>query len=125
MSDKTQCRIPRRAGASVAFLGVELSDAMILLVSVFAGLFCGSFLQWGNYGYILMPVGGFFLNRMYIDWQSRTLPGAARKFFYSLGVKGYSPTLDSQKNVYVGDGRIANLGSSQHLNELIEKSKRR
>lgn len=124
MSSQGDVRIPKRAGSNVAFLGVELKDATIVICSVFLGLFCGSALDWGNIGYICMPVGGYFINRAYVDWQSRTLPGAVRKFFFSHGLAGYSPALDSQKTVYVGDSKVANLAATKQLDNLIAAAKR-
>lgn len=81
-------RIPRRGNAGVAFLGVEIKDAVIVIGSVFAGLLCGSAFDMGNVGYLGMPIGGYFVNRLYIDWQTKTLPGAFRNFLFSKGLWG-------------------------------------
>lgn len=101
MSD--QAYIPKRAGANVAFLGVELKDAAILIASVFLGIICGSFFGWGNLGYLGMPLAGYFLNRIYIEWQSRNPRGVVRRYLFKLGLAGFSKTFTSQQIVFVGD----------------------
>ncbi len=101
MSD--QAYIPKRAGAGVAFLGVELKDAAIVIASVFVGIFAGSAFDLGNFGYIGIPLLGYFCNRVFIEWQSRNPRGLVRRALYQLGVSGYSKALSSQQIVFVGD----------------------
>ncbi len=98
-----QAYIPKRAGANVAFLGVELKDAAILIASVFLGILSGSMFGMGNLGYLGMPLAGYFLNRIYIEWQSRNPRGVVRRQLFKLGLTGYSKTLSSQQTVFVGD----------------------
>ncbi len=117
-------RIPKRGDADVAFLGVEIKDAIIVIGSVFVGLFCGSALDMGNVGYLGMPFGGYVLNRWYIDWQSKTLPGALRNFLFSLGLAGYSESLKSQKTVFIGNNQIINPSASQVVDEYMKKATR-
>lgn len=117
-------RIPKRGDAGVAFLGVELQDAVIVIGSVFAGLFCGSALDMGNVGFLGMPFAGYVVNRAYIDWQSRTLPGAFRNFLFSVGLSGYSDSLKTQKAVFIGDNQIINPAASQVVDEFTKKATR-
>ena len=58
-------RIPRHGKAGVAFLGVELGDAAIVIVSVFLGLIVG--MRYGPPAYLGIPVTGFFINKLYVD----------------------------------------------------------
>ncbi len=117
-------RIPRRGNAGVAFLGVEIKDAVIVIGSVFAGLLCGSAFDMGNVGYLGMPIGGYFVNRLYIDWQAKTLPGAFRNFLFSKGLWGYTDSVRSQKTIFVGDGVGINTASGAVLDEFMSKAKR-
>jgi hypothetical protein len=117
-------RIPKRGDAGVAFLGVEIQDAIIVIGSVFVGLFCGSALDMGNVGYLGIPIAGYAVNRLYIDWQSKTLPGAFRNFLFSLGFAGYSESLKSQKTVFIGDNQIINPAASQVVDEYMKKATR-
>lgn len=115
-------RIPKRGDAGVAFLGVELQDAVIVIGSVFVGLFCGSVLEMGNVGFLGIPIAGYAVNRVYIDWQSRTLPGAFRNFLFSVGLSGYSDALKNQKTIFVGDNQIINPAASQVVDEFVKKA---
>lgn len=101
-------RIPRRGDAGVAFLGVELKDAWLVLGGVFCGLFAGSVFQMGTAGYIGFPIGGYMLNRVYIEWQNNNLPGVFRCRLFSRGITGYSPTIRAQNVVYTGDAVVIN-----------------
>lgn len=117
-------RIPKRGDAGVAFLGVEMQDAIIVIGSVFVGLFCGSALGMGNVGYLGIPIAGYAVNRVYIDWQSRTLPGAFRNFLFSIGLSGYSDALKSQKTIFIGDNQIINPAATQVVDVFTEKATR-
>jgi hypothetical protein len=117
-------RIPKRGDARVAFLGVELQDAVIVIGSVFVGIFCGSALDMGNVGFLGIPIAGYAVNRVYIDWQSRTLPGAFRNFLFSVGLSGYSDALRSQKTIFIGDNQIINPAASQVVDMYTKKAKR-
>lgn len=125
MTRQTTFKIPRKGGANVAFLGAELKDAVPVLASVFIGIFCGSALGWGNFGYLGIPVGGYFINRMYIDWQGKTLPGAFRNFLFSKGLAGYSKVLKSQKTVFKGDGVVINQGTKKMIDLIVSKSSKK
>jgi hypothetical protein len=109
--------IPRFAKAGVAFLGVEFNDALILFASIFLGLFMGPSL--GTGAYLGIPVAGFFINRLYIDWRSAALPGQVRAFLFSTGMGGYSKAFKSRQVVFVGDGVVINTGSSKMLDDII------
>jgi hypothetical protein len=125
MTRETTFKIPRKGGANVAFLGAELKDAVPVLASVFIGIFCGSALGWGNLGYLGIPFAGYFLNRMYIDWQSKTLPGAFRNFLFSKGLAGYSQALKSQQTVFKGDGLVINPGTSQRIDHAVDQTQKK
>lgn len=105
--------IPRHGNAGVAFLGVEFGDAIILLASVFIAIPVGA--QVGTLAFLGIPAAGFFLNRLYIDWRANSLPGQSARFFYGLGILGYSKGLSSRSVVYVGDGRVINPGNNQRI----------
>lgn len=116
-------RIPRRGGSGVAFLGVELKDATILLASLFLGLFCGSTFEMGNTAYLGFPVGGYFVNRLYVDWHSKSAPGALRNFLFSKGIWGYTSAFKKQKTLFIGDGTGINKQTKKWLDGLYEKCK--
>jgi hypothetical protein len=120
-----QFRIPRRGDAGVAFLGVELKDAWLVLGGIFGGLFAGSAGGMGTAGYFGFPVAGYMLNRIYIDWQSNNLPGAFRCRLFSRGIPGagYSPTIKTQKVVYVGDAVVINPASSSVIDDVLQHRK--
>jgi len=112
-------RIPRHGDAGVAFLGVELKDAWLVLGGVFCGLFAGSIFQMGTTGYLGFPIGGYMLNRLYIEWQNNNLPGVFRCRLFSRGLAGYSPTIRAQKIIYVGDAVVLNPASSRLIDAVI------
>lgn len=118
-------RIPRRGGSGVAFLGVELKDATILLSSLFLGLVCGTAFEMGNTAFIGFPVGGYFANRVYVDWQAKSTPGAFRTYLFSKGIWGYSAALEKQKTLFVGDSTVINRQSKHWLGQAVEKSRNR
>ena len=99
-------KIPRFANAGVAFLGVELNDALILICSVFVGLATGT--QFGPAAYIGVPVAGFFLNKLFIDWRSKSLPGQTRVYLFQVGLVGYAGGFKGGDVVFVGDGVVIN-----------------
>ena len=99
-------KVPRYGNAGVAFLGVELSDALILIVSVFVGLAAGT--QFGPVAYIGVPVAGFFLNKLFIDWRSKSLPGQTRVYLFQVGLVGYAGGFKGGDVVFVGDGVVIN-----------------
>lgn len=117
-------RIPKRGDAGVAFLGVELKDTAIVICSLFVGLFCGSALDMGNAGYLGIPIGGYAVNRLYIDWQSKNLPGALRNFLFRVGLSGYSDSLKSQKTVFIGNNQIINPAASRVVDQFTTIAKR-
>ncbi len=119
-----QAYIPKRAGAGVAFLGVELKDAVIVICSVFIGIFAGSVLQAGNFGYIGIPLLGYFCNRLFIEWQSRYPRGIVKRALFRVGLSGYSKTLSSQKVVFVGDNNPTQIATySKFIKELSDGSR--
>jgi len=113
--------IPRHGNAGVAFLGVEFGDAFIVIGSVFAGLFVGSLI--GVPGYLGVPMGGYFLNKLYVDWRSKSLPGQFRQRLFELGLAGYGRHFRAAEVVLVGDATVINPGSSGLLDELSRRAR--
>lgn len=113
--------IPRRGRAGVAFAGVEMADAWILLASFPIALLVGGFFGVGSKAYIGIPVAGFFLNRTLLQWQSQQLPGAVREWFFSTGLAGYSKSLKSQNVVFHGDNTI--LVPGRRIDAFLQKLK--
>jgi hypothetical protein len=96
--------IPRHGNAGVAFIGVELKDATIVIVSVFVGIVVGW--QTGPLGYLGVPAAGFFLNKVYIDWRKNTLPGQTRLQLFKAGLAGYGRGFKSADVLFVGDAAV-------------------
>lgn len=117
----SQFRIPRRGGANVAFLGVELGDAWILLASIFIALIVGAVFHGGAAAFIGIPVGGYFVNRIYIDWKNKQLPGAVKLWFFARGLSGFGVKIKSQQVVYTGDNTIINKNSGRFLDGIQKK----
>ena len=113
--------IPRHGKAGVAFLGVEFGDAFIVIGSVFAGLLIGS--QIGLAGYLGVPMGGYFLNKLYVDWRSKSLPGQFRQRLFELGLAGYGRHFKAAEVVFVGDATVINPGSSALLDDISQRTR--
>ena len=115
-------KIPRYADAGVAFLGVELNDALILIASVFLGLAAGT--QFGAPAYIGVPVVGFFVNKAFIDWRSKSLPGQFRVVLFRIGLVGYSRAFKGGDVVFVGDATVINPASGE-LADAVTATRRK
>lgn len=116
-------KIPRRGKAGVAFAGVELADAWILLASIPLAIIVGGFFGGGTKAFIGIPVVGFFLNRTLLEWQSHQMPGALREWMFSHGIAGYSGKLDSQQTIFTGDNTILIPGRRpEHLVQALKES---
>lgn len=113
-------KIPRHGRAGVAFLGVQLKDAVILISSVFIGLIVGKFI--GFSGYVGIPVLGYFANKTYLDWKSARLPGYLRLFLFAHGIAGYSSAFKQRNTIYIGDGVVINPGSAAMLDVISSTS---
>jgi hypothetical protein len=111
--------IPRHGNAGVAFLGVELRDATIVIASVFVGLAAGARL--GTLWYIGVPVAGYFLNKLYIDWRSNALPGQLRQTLFEQGLIGYGRAFRGADVVFLGDSRVINPQSRELLDDMSAK----
>lgn len=110
MSD-SQVKIPKYAGAGVAFAGVEIKDCFILLGSAILGFICGAFLNLGVKGYVGIPAIGYFVNTWYLEWKEDAAPGHLRAVLYRYGIVGYSRAFPSANVVYVGDSKPLNPAS--------------
>ena len=109
--------IPRYGDAAVAFLGVEISDTYLLIASIFVGLILGT--KFGMAAYIGIPVGSYFLTKLWLDWKSSQLPGSFRTFLYRKGYSGYSTGLKDKNVIFHGDGVILNKGFDDQESEMI------
>lgn len=119
---QTSFKIPRRGGAGVAFMGVEMADALIFLVSIPLALVLGSLFGMGTKAYLGVPVAGFFLNRTLIEWRANQLPGAFREWLFAHGIAGYSKRLNSQSVVYTGDATVVLPGRRiEHLLQALKE----
>lgn len=121
VSTEEDLTIPKHARAGVAFLGVEFHDALILILSVFLGLFAGFVMKMDVAGYLGVPILGYILNRAYINWRSNQLPGQLQGWLYAHGLLGYSRALNKRAQKYVGDARVGNLGSLDMVDALINE----
>jgi hypothetical protein len=118
MSNDGEFEIPRHASAGIAFLGVDLNDALILIGSIFVALGAGAVL--GGMYYIVVPIIGYVLNRIYLDWRTNALPGDLRAKLYAAGIVGYSRALQSRDTVYVGDAVVINPDSLSDAGVVID-----
>jgi hypothetical protein len=102
--------IPKHSAAGVAFLGVEFNDSLVAILGVFVGLGVG--LEYGAMACIGCAVGGFFLNKAYLDWREGLPPGHMRARLFRMGILGYSGAFKAGDVVFVGDATVINPGSS-------------
>jgi hypothetical protein len=109
--------IPRYGNAGVAFLGVEIGDTYLLIASVFLGLILGA--RGGMSFYVGLPVGGYFLTKLYLDWKSGQLPGSFTALMYTKGLTGYSSALKAKNVIYHGDSIAINKGFAEQEKEML------
>ena len=112
--------VPKYGSAGVAFLGVEMADAWIVIVSVFVGLGVGT--QVGVVAYVGIPVAGFFANKWYVGWRSKALPGQLKTFLFRIGLVGYSKSFKGGDVVFVGDSDVINPDAGE-LVEHVERAR--
>jgi uncharacterized membrane-anchored protein YitT (DUF2179 family) len=110
-------QIPRYGNAGVAFLGVEVKDTYLLIACVFVGLVVGA--RVGAIAYIGIPLGGYFITTLYLDWKDGQLPGSLSAFLYTKGIRGYSPGLSERNVIYHGDAVIMNKGFEEQEKEML------
>lgn len=108
MSDE---HVPKHGKKDVAFAGAQLSDAWLLIASVFLALFVGSTVGW--LAYIGIPVLGFGLTKAYIQWKNNNLPGYLAVILYRLGIAGYSSAFNRKKKRFIGDSKVVNPSALQ------------
>lgn len=113
-------RIPRHAKAGVAFLGVELNDALILIASIFIGLFAGR--VYGTGAYLGVPAAGYWLNKQYVQWRSGTLPGQFKAWLFRMGIRGYNGPFSSNKVIFAGDSTVTNPSSRKMVKQIIKET---
>ncbi|MCX4151038.1 MULTISPECIES: hypothetical protein [Paraburkholderia] len=114
-----QFHIPRHGGAGPSLLGVEFKDTYILIVSIFVGIGVGRL--FGAMFYLGIPFVGYHVNKQYLEWKSRSLPGFFRTFLFEIGLWGYSKAFRSQKVVFIGDDRAITPGNKRVLLESDKK----
>ena len=114
-------KIPRYADSGISFVGVELKDATILIVSIFAGLIGGTSFGLGMVGYVGIPLGGYALNRLLITLQSRHLPGSLRAWLFSYGLAKFG-SIRGQKTLILGSNRTMNPAANAKCNELCAQA---
>jgi hypothetical protein len=112
--------IPKHGGAESAFLGVEFQDTYILIISVLVAIVAGKL--WGTWAYLVIPFGGYHLNKLYIDWRDDLLPGFVQAWLFRFGIRGYSGAFPSQRTRYVGDAAIINRGSRRLVQAQAARS---
>ena len=112
-----QYKIPRYADSGIAFVGVELKDATILITSIFAGLIGGTSFGMGMVGYVGIPLVGYVLNRLLITLQSRHLPGAFRVWLFSYGLASFG-SVKGQKTLILGSNRTMNPSANARQKTL-------
>lgn len=113
MSDR-QIIIPKFAGAGVAFAGVEIQDASLLLAGVLVGFVAG-WLGLGLKGFVGIPLVCYFATTWYLEWKEGTAPGQLRTILYRAGLVGYSRAFPTANMVYIGDSKALNPASRQLL----------
>jgi|GEM_PF-3020885 len=111
-------RIPARANAGIAFAGVELSEAMPLVVCAIIGLF-GSKIFGGSF-FVVVLIGGFLASKELVKFKKGRLDGFLTAYLYVHGLDGYSIAFNSAKKRFIGDGQGINTGSSVFVDECIE-----
>ena len=117
-------RVPKNGKAGVAFAGVAIADASPLLASIFIGLVVGQFIGW--VGYVGVPVAGYVVTKVYIDWKKGRLPGHLSALLYKNGLGSYSRAFDKKNKVFVGNSSVVNPSSEKlvdaaHQNKQAEK----
>lgn len=114
-------KIPPKAKAGVAFAGVELGDAYILIGSVFVGIGGGQAFGWP--AYIFIPFLGYTLNKMYLNWKNGRLPGFLATFLYKRGILGFSRAFDKQEKLFIGNGAVINPDSGIFIDAVTRQSR--
>jgi len=108
MSDE---HVPKHGKKDVAFAGAQLSDAWLLLGSIFVALVVGSTVGW--LAYVGVPVLGFGLTKAYIHWKGEHLPGHLAVILYRWGIAGYSSAFNRKKKRFIGDSKVINPSALQ------------
>jgi hypothetical protein len=121
MSADRQVHIPRHAGSGISFAGADVKDAWIVISSGVLAIVAGGLLHLGTLAFIGFPVAGYFINRMYVDWKTRALPGQFQATLYRLGLSGYSRGFPTQAMVYVGDSQPGSGDSRRLVSEAIAR----
>jgi len=116
-TDQQLQEIPRYGGSGVAFLGVEVQDTYLLIVSVFGGLILGS--KWGMPAYLGLPAAGYFLTKLYLDWKSGQLSGSFMTYLFTKGFRGYSSGFKDGNVIYHGDSVIMNKAFGEQEEEML------
>jgi hypothetical protein len=103
--------VPKHGKAGVAFAGVEMKDAWLLIGSTFVGLILGSLFGW--IAYVGIPLLGYIGTKQYVEWKSSRLPGYFAELLYRFGVAGYSAAFDRKQKLFIGDAKVVNPSALQ------------
>lgn len=114
--------IPRFGGSGSSFFGAELGDSWLFIGSIVAGLIAGHF---NVLLYAVVPAAGYMLNREYVHWLASGPPGRLRCWLYELGLVGYPAGHVSPKVVIVGDARGVCPASTDLLDAVEQRLRRR
>jgi len=121
MASETHVHIPRYGGAGVAFAGAEVDDAKLSIGGVVLGLIVGGLFHVGTPAFLGFPIGGFILNKLYIEWKAGKLPGQIRATLFHMGWGGYSSAFPTQDMVFVGDAQAGSHDSVDLVSDLMTR----
>ncbi|NHR07805.1 hypothetical protein HA052_21680 [Chromobacterium haemolyticum] len=114
--------IPENGKAGVAFAGVELKEAYLLIFGGIAGLFSG--IKFGPEFYLGIPIASYIINKSWLSWKKAQLPGFFRSWLFAKGWFGYSDALNKQSKVFIGDNKPINPESAKMIVDKIIKGKK-
>lgn len=114
--------IPANGKAGVAFAGVELKEAYLLIFGGIAGLFSG--IKFGPEFYLGIPIASYIVNKAWLSWKKAQLPGFFRSWLFAKGFMGYSDALNRQSKVFIGDNKPINPESEKMIVDKIIMGKK-
>lgn len=114
-------KVPRHGKAGVAFAGVSLAEASPLIASIFIGLMVGSFIGW--MGYVGVPILGYAITKLYLDWKKGRLPGHLSVTLYNTGLIPFSKAFNKKKKVFVGNSTVVNPGTTALVDQAARAKK--
>ena len=106
-------RIPRRANATVQFLGVNMADTIPFIISIFLGLMLNK--AFGVFFTVGIVGVGIAVSKLLILWKANNPAGAVTAYLYSKGLSSYTSAFNKKNKLFVGNGDVINLGNKKHL----------